>query len=342
MPKDVTPELSGFVSWSNETFGASLSATHQERSSGRSGYAGSGWGDKLTHYTRHDGPTGATGIFNGSFPGAYIVNEPVKATAGDITSGDLATRPQEGHYFHTDTERERDNALLTLQYKPTETITTTLDYLHTQTKARSQEAIYSLWFSDDGFQTRGVQWDGNQTSTMPLYMWQAPNSGTRDIALKNALRSNKNKLEDIGFNVAVEATDELSFNVDVHQSKSKSTPWSQPGSNITLGVGVQGIAGQGLDFSREMPLLVGVYQDPIDNQMTSADVGSTVSQLVNARVWSEVQQAKVEGTYKFSESGSINFGIDTLQTEMVQKQSDIGNQLMKGGWSVAAPGDIPA
>jgi len=37
---NVTPELSGFVSWSDETFGASLSLTHQERTSGRSGFSG--------------------------------------------------------------------------------------------------------------------------------------------------------------------------------------------------------------------------------------------------------------------------------------------------------------
>jgi len=338
---DITPELSGFVSWSDEMFGASLSLTHQERTSGRSGFAGPGWGDILQNY-----PADHNKIWSGGYsPGAVIVNEPTGATPNVADSGDLATRPQEAHFFHTDSSRRRDNGLLTLQFKPTDKITATLDYLKTETKMESQEDIYSLWFSDGAWPTNGVKWDGSKVSASPVYMWQSNYDSVknkyypRDIALKNGLRTADNKLDDLGLNVGFEATDELSFVLDVHHSKSSSTPWYDrgPGSNITLGIGVNTIIGQGLDMSGDLPLVASVLNN---GSIKKSDVGSTISQLVSARAWSDVKEAKVTGQYKFSDSGSIDFGFDSLSTEVIQKQSDIGNATMRGGWSVNAPGDI--
>ncbi len=329
---DVTPEVSGFVSWSDEMFGASLSLAHQERDSARSGFANSGWGDKLQRYSGGD-------IFNSGYtPGAVVVNEPTKLTPGIPKTGDLATRLQEANFFHTDTSRERDNALLTLQYRPTDKITATLDALSVTTKTRSQHAIYSLWFSDGAWPTNAVQWDDSSISKSPLYVWQAnPSGAPRDIALKNSLRSVENKLDDVGFNLAYQATDELSFALDVHKAESSATPYDAPGSNITLGIGVNTLLAQGLDMSGDLPLIASVVQN---GAIKKSDVGSTISQLVNARSWQDVEEAKVSGKYEFSDSGSINFGLSSLQTESIQKQSDIGNATMKGGWSVAAAGDI--
>jgi TonB-dependent receptor len=335
---DVTPELSGFVSWSNDMFGASLSLAHQERDSGRSGFANAGWGDKQQRYS-------GGGIFNSGYtPGAVVVNEPTKATVVPGTTdlvpgtGDLATRLQEANFFHTDTTRERDNALLTLQFQPTDKIKATLDVLSVNTKIQSQHAIYSLWFSDGAWPTNAVQWDDSSISKSPLYVWQAnPTGAPRDIALKNALRSIENKLDDVGINLAFQATDELSFELDVHKAESSATPWGAPGSNVTLGIGVNTLLAQGLDMSGDLPLIASVVQN---GSIQKSDVGSTISQLVNARSWQDVEEARVSGKYEFSESGSINFGISSLQTESIQKQSDIGNATMRGGWSVAAPGDI--
>ncbi|QEY15778.1 TonB-dependent receptor [Cellvibrio sp. KY-GH-1] len=329
---DVTPELSGFASWSNDMFGASLSLAHQERDSGRSGFANSGWGDKLQRYAGGD-------IFNSGYtPGAVVVNEPTKATPNVPGTGDLATRLQEANFFHTDTTRERDNALLTLQFRPTEALTATLDVLSVNTKIQSQHSIYSLWFSDSAWPTNAVQWDDSSISKSPLYVWQAnPTGSPRDIALKNSLRSIENKLDDVGFNLAYQASDELSFALDVHKAESSATPYDAPGSNVTLGIGVNTLLAQGLDMSGDLPLIASVVQN---GEIKKSDVGSTISQLVNARAWQDVEEAKVSGKYEFSESGSINFGLTSLQTESIQKQSDIGNATMRGGWSVMAPGDI--
>lgn len=329
---DVTPELSGFVSWSDEMFGASLSLVHQERDSGRSGYANGGWGDKAQRYSGGD-------IFNGGYtPGAVVVNEPAKAIPNSPGTGDLASRLQESNFFHTDTSRERDNALLTLQFQPTDKIKATLDVLSTKTKIQSQHAIYSLWFSDSAWPTNAVQWDDSSISKSPLYVWQAnPTGAPRDIALKNSLRSIENKLDDVGINLAFQATDELSFELDVHKAESSATPFGAPGSNVTLGIGVNTLLAQGLDMSGDMPLIASVVQN---GSIQKSDVGSTISQLVNARAWQDVEEARISGKYEFSDSGSINFGLSSLQTESIQKQSDIGNATMKGGWSVAAPGDI--
>lgn len=328
---DITPELSGFASWSNETFGASLSLTHQERTSGRSGFAGPSWGDILQRYS-------GGGIFSGGYsPDAVIEGAPA--------TGDLATRTQEAHFFHTDTSRRRDNGLLTLQFRPTDKITATLDYMKAETKMASQEDIYSLWFSDGAWPTNGAKWDGSKISSTPLYLWQSnydskKNTYTpRDIALKNGQRTADNTLDDLGLNVGFEATDNLTLNLDVHHSKSKATPWYDrgPGSNITLGIGVNTIIGQGLDMSGDLPLIASVLNN---GSIKKSDVGSTISQLVSARAYADVKEAKISGTYKFEDSGSINFGFDSLQTEAIQKQSDIGNATMRGGWSVMAPGDI--
>jgi TonB-dependent receptor len=100
---------------------------------------------------------------------------------------------------------------------------------------------------------------------------------------------------------------------------------------------VNTLVAQGLDMSGDLPLIASVLSN---GSIKKSDVGSTISQLVNARTWQDVKEANVSGKYEFSDSGSINFGLSSLQTESIQKQSDIGNATMRGGWSVAAPGDI--
>lgn len=326
----ITPELSGFASWSNEMFGASLSLTHQERNSGRSGVSTQDWNSYIRPYS---GSTIFPEVSNQ--PAGYVVKHVNEPKAGELANTTPAMR-----YFHTDSSRVRDNALLTLQFRPLENVTATLDYLSTVTKAKSQEAVYSYWFGGGSFPATNVQWDTNSIIKTPIYFWaENPSGQTRDVALGNSLRSNKNKLEDIGFNVAVEATDALTLDFDVHHSKSKSTPWNEPGSNITLGLGAQGVNAQGWDLSGDLPLLVGVYDDVNNKVMGKEDVGSTVRQIRNARVEADVTQARFSGEYKFADTGSIDFGIDAMAAESIQKSS-FSQDLMRGGWNVATAGDV--
>jgi TonB-dependent receptor len=127
---EITPEISGFVSWSDDMFGVSVSASHQRRDNGRTGAFTNGWNDTSGGYT------GSGFIPNGTTDDVVISNAPAIGTQTNFTPG--------LRYNHFDFERERQNAQITLQFRPNDRMEATLDYTYALQDIKSNRNELSL------------------------------------------------------------------------------------------------------------------------------------------------------------------------------------------------------
>ncbi|PCK08277.1 MAG: TonB-dependent receptor [Alteromonadaceae bacterium] len=268
---DITPELSGFISWTdpNEMFGVSYAGSFQRRDSAQSGVTVDNYSDDVATWTGT-----ANTILNGFNNNPHVFSSTGQVLAGLDANGNVVAGNDAVHptltpaqaalaetvvlgapqydplsannpntvtnaanivrYFHGDYERERSNHQVTFQFAPNENITATLDYTMAEQERFVNRAELSAWFGD--FPNTAIQFDdAPQGVATPLYLLAEPNHNAtntpRDLNYGLQQGDVKNELESIGLNVEWQVSDELSFVFDYHDSESKSLPNSSIGSN---------------------------------------------------------------------------------------------------------------
>lgn len=332
---EITPELSGFVSWSDDMFGVSVSASHQRRDNGRTGAFTNGWNDTSGGYT------GPGFIPNGTTDDVVITNAPAIGTQTNFTPG--------LRYNHFDFERERQNAQITLQFRPNDTMEATLDYTHALQDIKSNRNELSLWFGGGAFPTSAIEFDGNSQVATPLY-WLTENDPSydpRDVNFGVQGGHVENKLESLGFNFEWQVSDELTVEFDAHNSTAKALPGGDgPGNFWNVGIGGQGTSVQGIDNSGDLPLLVGVWDERagitgnVAGEIDKGDLSSTVRQIWFDRTESDMTQIKLDLDYQLTDEASIDFGIESRDMEYTNRSS-FDQTTLEGNWGASNPGDIP-
>ncbi|MDO8345652.1 MAG: TonB-dependent receptor [Cellvibrio sp.] len=321
---DVTPELSGLVSWTDdaEVFGVSLSASYQKRDSGFTGATVNDWtvaewggGDSRTIYDR----LASDSIF---------VNEPAV--------GDLYSRPNDIRYAFSDQERERTNAQLTFQYRPTEDLTATLDYTFAENSRTEHRGEVTTWVQNGGNLTY-VEFDDSAIATPKII--RESYDGTRDIGFSQQYRAQDDTLESAGLNLDWSVNDELTLSLDVHDSTLESIP-KGPGysGELDVGVGAPIKTGATWEFSGvDIPN----WTQTINGTLEENDLSSSVMRVFSAEQLSEVTQAKVDASWEFDE-GRFDFGIERREMGSNTISYNGNNNQVLGGWGASAPGEFPA
>jgi len=333
--RDITPEISGFGSWTDadEMFGASLSFSHQERDSAQSGVYANNWSD-------YSGPwTGPAWLPNTPAGGPYarVVDAP---TVGQQTNSTPGIR-----YIHGDYERTRDNAQLTLQYRPTDAITATLDYTLAEQESFVNRAEYSYWFGGGSFPVSDVQFHQRPVAT-PKYLWMEEGTGKeRDFGVTQNQGNVQNNLESVGLNLEWKASDALTLTLDAHDSSSESLPADGAMSNwFNLALGARGNSAQGFTTDGDLPQLVQVYQDTNGGQVPGTfdvgDLGSAVRQINHDTSDTDITQVQLNGRFEFNDKGAIDFGVGSTKMEN-HATSSFSQLLLEGGWGVSNVGDVP-
>jgi TonB-dependent receptor len=369
--RDVTPELSGIVSWSNDIVGLSLTASHQERDSAQAGVFTNNWADYSGTY--------ANQAFLGN---GTPTSGPHPAIVSGVQVGQQANHTPGIRYHYGDYERTRDNIQAVVQFRPVENLTATLDYTEANQEEFVNSSEMSFWFGGGAFPISNAVFDGNTKAATPIYLWaenkdvseflddgvtpnpryQMANGNVRDIGITQNQGAVQNNLESVGFNVEFQATDNLSFEFDAHNSESESLPADGAvGNYFNIALGIQGVYGQGYINTGGLPLLVGAYSDRYLNDhdgdantpmeygirdggwspgfYDKADLGSTVRQINYDRVWSSVDEYKLSGQFEL-ENGKIDFGVQSTELESTQKSS-FDQIVLEGNWGVGTPGDVP-
>ena len=326
---DVTPELSGIVSWSDAegVFGVALSASHQERDYGNSNATVNDW--NIGRWTDAALTDNSQGMYSFA-PGAVVENRPAE--------GQLYARPNDIRYAFSDAQRERDNAQLTLQYKPLENLTATLDYTYAENHIAEHRGEQTIWFAN-GTSVDRLVFDSSPVAS-PLLISEDTNG--KDHGFEQQYREQTNKLDSTGLNVAWEVNDSFTLTFDAHDSSMESMP-TGPGKagEVAFSMGAPVLSSQYVDYSGDLPTFGYTVDDARGNGngvLDLADMGSQVARVFYADQTTDITQFKVDGAFKFDD-GSFEFGVESRAMETNQRASD--RYMALGDWGIATPGDIP-
>ncbi|MDO3382093.1 TonB-dependent receptor [Gilvimarinus algae] len=319
---DVTPELSGIYSntFADDTIGVALSASYQERDSALdSGNVSSGWNTLRV---------GENDPLSASYP---------------VQAGDLMSTPQNFLYRTDDIERERINGQLTLQWRPVDSLTATVDYTYAELDVEVRRQELSAWFGG-GFNTQGGstlftgdEADGVVTPSVLVA------TDCCDVGLGVGSWGTVNETNSAGMNLKWDATDKLSLTLDYHNSEAEARNKDARGSdNIVTATGFTRTV-TSVDFRQDMPVMSVEMED---GELTASDIISTGTSHRNSYMKSEVEQLQLSGSYDFDASfvKSVDFGVATTEinnrTAFSLNQGGnwggVGYTDIGGGWNAGA------
>ncbi|MGI9249661.1 MAG: TonB-dependent receptor [Pseudohongiellaceae bacterium] len=344
----LTPEASGFASWSDDTWGVSASVSIQNRDNGRTGAYVNGWNDYSYQWE------GNGSIPNGFTDDLAVNDAPAMGTQVNFANG--------LRYTHIDYERERQNAQIAVQFRPSDGMLATLDYTYAMQGLEGNRNELSFWYGGGAFPTSAVQFTESNGVATPLYWLQenVPNGyQPRDVNFGLQGASLENKLKSLGLNLEWDLNDEMVLSFDYHDSEATALPGGNgPGNFYNVGIGAQGVSVQGIDNSGPLPLLVGVWgqrsedhdddestpevpvNGDVDGAIDKGDLSSTVRQIWYDRTVSDLNQFRVDLEWDVSEEATIDFGVESRSMEH-STRSSFDQTVLEGNWGASNPGDIP-
>jgi len=320
----ITPEVSGIYSqtFGDDKFGIALSASYQERDFGyNQASVGNGWKP-----------------FRGDDTNSWgVIPAPGEEGAENITNrpgpNDIYSVPQNLGYSVNGVERKRTNGQLTLQYAPTDTITTTLDYTYSENKIAQQRNELSVWFN---FGPSSSTWTDGPVAA-PLIYSESIVPANSDLSMGGAKFGTKNENKSVGFNVEWRPADRFGLQFDYHDSSAESGADSPYGSNAVLGVAGFFRGTTTADFSRDFPVM-SVVLPPGQNGIDASQMEVTGSSFRNSYMKSEIKQAQLSGDLEFLEDSRLDFGVALTN---VKNRSAYSN-VQADTWSGASdPADYP-
>ena len=326
---DVTPEVSGLYSWSNDdsTFGVSVFGSFQERDSGSRHASVEEFGLRTWNSTD---PSNLSNL--GIVEGATIINTP--------NDGQLVYRPTNLGLGFNEDKRERTNGLLTVQFAPNDSMTFTADAAYAENIQDSTSLVDGVWFNGT---VDYVEYDGDPVVTAPVIFAEDVDGG-KDFFFQNLDMGTKDTLESIGLNLDWNVSDKLNLRFDAASSEAKSGGNGPQGNNVLRMNVAGGNAGwQAVDFGQEIPQGIVSVDDSVKGNNNGifdlADVGSQVTQFAKSDQVAELEQFNFDGSFVASDNIEVDFGVGFMSSEMRQTRQSGSNAL--GGWGVDAPGDIP-
>ena len=290
---DQTPEISGIYanSFMDGTFGIAVAASYAERDSGfAQGGTTSGW------FTI----PGGQGDWGSIAPDSKsFVNAP--------QSGDIYSVPRNINYAFGQIQRERTNAMLTLQYEPIEELTATLDYTFSEYATEEQRHDFGAWFN--GAPASGEFTPGCGSGCVVALTTYTDNTGS-DFTAGVGQWGRVNEMNSLALNVEWRPTDNLSLAFDFHSADAENGAADNRRGTNNIVTGVQfNRSSNTVDYRGDLPAVVLGLSQPLNtaNMITS---GTTFR---NSYMKHEIDQFQMDGVYEFDDMPygvtSIDFGI---------------------------------
>ncbi len=303
-----TPEVSGIYSntFFDDTVGVSLTGSFQERNNGQASAHNSEWKHR----------DGSVIPDNG-----FQTNAPVE--------GDLVSLPQQIGYTLDEWERTRTNGQLTLQWRPIEDFTASLDYTYAELELDHRYNNMSIWFSDTG--QSGTWSDGPIVS--PLIYTEFDDQP--DIPMGAGVDASRNKMDSIGLNLDWQVNDRLSLTLDYHDSTSDRGPNSPYGSSALITIASFARQSASVDYTGGIPVTTIIASDPLspdDMQITGSVFGNSWAEM-------NIEQTALSGTFEINAESSIDFGVSLSKTTNFES----GTNVQRNTWgqnSASAYGSI--
>ena len=306
---DVTPEYSGIFSntFADDTIGVGVFFSRQERDSRISGGEVALWRENLDDLI------------------------PASTQIVDQRTGPTNTfYPRNYGWGVEDISRNRTNGSLTLQYAPTDELTATLDYKYAEFENAGERIGVGIWFGDSP-QTTQVEIDENGT-------YAFVEDQCCDYASNKRVNESKNEVNSLGFNLDWQATDDLNFTFDFHDSDSESKGVNR-GNDVFLILAANCIDRKSADFRTgndlpDMNIVWGTCADAAaDGTPTEGSYDSLFGQAGRDVQTSDVTQFQLDGEWANADDGgltSIQFGLSNSEVEYHSRQFNTGQ--IAAGW----------
>lgn len=290
---DVTPEVAGVYrnTFADDKFGVALSFSHYRRDFQQQSSNIQGWQANV------DLPTG--------LDPALVVDPRPLDEAGERIGNHFF--PRDVNYRINDLKRERNNAQLTLQYAPIDTITATVDYTLSEATTGSNSIAWGMW-NNYGPNINAYELDADGTA---IYAEIAGDDGSytaqRGTAFVDA--------ESIGFNLQWQFSDTLELAFDYHDSFNASDNGADKGlgSVGSLVVGSNQLNTKYYDYrTGEIPQMLIDWKNG-GNVLPRGDIDSHFSQFVHNPGKAEVDQFRFDGVWTYGGSAlplvDVSFGL---------------------------------
>lgn len=319
----ITPEVSGIVSDSflDNRVGILLTGTYQKRKAGNN-EAYVGW---------KNGRTGSDTSGELAQPGdpryANITNRP--------TGDQVYTVPQNAGIGINDIERERINGQAVLQFKPTDTLTGTIDFTYSRNRVTVRSNSIGVYFNNNDTVS---QWTSGAVASPVFYTERFKASEGKDVSYVSNLSANQSENNSIGANLQWKPGGDFSFEFDGHHSIASSGPTNKYGTSTSVSTAIFGAASQTIDFTHYMPVLSITMQPGID-LLDASRIQATGNSFRNGMFRDEINQAQFKGRWEHGGLlDSVDFGISYVDNKV---RSAYG-YLQNNTWGGAGPAsDLP-
>lgn len=321
----VLPELSGLMSWSDDSqrFGVSVFGSYQRRDS----------------TSAQSAPNYFNVVKNADFfntAGPYI-NAQTQVENRPGTPFVLV--PNDSRYQFSENQRERINGQAIAQFKPTERLTFTADALFAQNRLEEIRSEQTNWFNRP---FRQVRFDDNDVIATTVFL-QENISGVKDEGFEQQFRATKTQLQSYGLNAKWEFADRLTLNLDGYHAVSKSTPDAPNGTSATLvSLGAPVIAAHSVDFSNGFPKQSQTINDALrGNGNGVLDLGDLGTQI--ARTVTSSQRQRIDGgraDLGWDLGGGNRIDVGGIYTDSVMTSARRQTQQQLGDWGINDPGIV--
>jgi TonB-dependent receptor len=324
--ESVSPELSGIYigRFMDDRVGIAITASHQERSNGVNAGTVNGW------YTRPGDDVLPDGSVNVRVPNdANQINRPQ-------TADESYSIPQSVAYNIAEFESTRDNAQVVLQWAPTDTITTTVDYIRSEFELDRRYSDLSAWFSNTAALSQSSEWTDGPIASPIVY---SETNDNNDFAMGTGRDGGKNLNESIGFNLEWQVLDRLRLEVDYHDSSAESGPNGPNGTGSLITMASFNKVGQSFITGYELPIFSNNLNSGGEENrpLYANDMIITGSVFNNGASWMDLEQAKLAGSFEFNDESSIDFGVQRTE---VDNRSVSSNVQLDNWGGIGEPGDI--
>lgn len=322
----VTPEVSGIYlgRFADDTIGIAITGSHQVRNNGVNSAQVNGW------YTRPGDDILPDGSVDVRVPNDE--NQINRPTSPD----ENYSIPQSVAYNMAEYETTRTNAMVVLQWAPTENITASVDYIRSEFDLERTYSDLSAWFSNTAALSQASEWDGRAISTPIIYTETNDNN---DFAMGTGSDGSNNLNESVGFNLEWWLTDRLMLEFDYHDSSAERGANGPNGTSSLITMATFNKVGQSFITGYEMPIFSNNLNSGGEENrpLYKEDMLLTGSVFTNEIAVMDIEQAKIAGSFEFSDEASIDFGIQT--TEVTNQSANVSVQLDNWG-GIGNPGDL--
>ena len=317
---DITPEFSGIYigKFADDTVGIAITASNQNRNNGVNAASTGGW------FTR----TGDDA--------SIVVNDASQANRPQSAS-EFYSIPQSMAYNIAEFESERTNGQVVLQWAPTDDIIATVDYIHSNFTLERSYSDMSAWFSNTNAVSQTSEWDNSGIHYTPTIYSEVVNNA--DFAMGTGEDGRENTNDSIGLNIEWTLTDQLVLALDYHDSSAETGAIGGNGTSSLVTMASFNKVGQSLITGSDMPIMVLNLNSggEANRPLYASDMIITGSTFGNDAAYMDIEQAKVSGTFDFTDSSSIDFGVQLTE---VSNRSVSSNVQLDNWGGLTRPGDL--